>query len=244
MILCSGITGLLAQNQLDEQGRKTGPWKVDYPNGLTLYEGEFSEGKPVGLMLRYYEGGALRARMNFDPDSDRSFAEMFYKNSKKAAEGLYTGKDKDSVWTYYSESDGTLRMRESFVSGKLDGKVYRYYPSGPVSEEVCWAGNKREGPWKQYFEDGLIRLESKHQNNMLNGSYRVYFRDGTLMMEGKLVDDLSEGIWSYYNEKGELLYSLEYKNGQPLDKEKYMNLMQDTLLNYDSIEAPEPVQFF
>lgn len=243
-ILCSGLVNISAQNQLDEQGRKTGPWKVEYDNGKTLYEGEFREGKPVGLMLRYYDSGALRARMTFDPDGERSYAEMFYKNGKKAAEGRYIKQDKDSVWTYYSQHEENIRMREAYISGKLDGISYRYYPSGQVSEEVSWVGNSREGSWKQYFEDGSLRLHGLYQNNMLNGPYLVYYGNGKLMMEGKLVDDLSEGTWSYYTEEGELQYTLDYLKGRPLDTEKYIQLMQDTLVNYDSIKAPQPVQFF
>ena len=240
----AGLVSLNGQNQLDEQGRKTGPWKAEYPNGKTLYEGSFLEGKPVGLMIRYYDSGAVRAKMNFDAGGGRSYAELYYKGGKKAAEGIYVGQDKDSVWTYYSEFDGAVRMRETYAGGKLHGASFRFYPSGEVSEEVHWDMNSREGPWIQYFEGGGIRLKSAYQNNLLNGSYEVYFTDKVLLMSGTYVDDRSDGTWSYFDENGELLYTLEYKNGRPVDEEKYMRLMQDTLLNYDTIEAPQPVQFF
>ena len=64
------------------------------------------------------------------------------------------------------------------------------------------------------------------------------------MMSGTYLDDKSEGTWSYYDEDGELLYTLDYKNGQPVNPEEYMRIMQDTLLRYDSIETPQPVQLF
>lgn len=244
IILLAGITVLNGQNQLDEQGRKTGQWKVDYPNGKTLYEGNFLEGKPVGQMIRYYENGAVRAKMNFDANSERSHAELYYKNGKIAAVGVYINQDKDSVWTYYSEYDGTLRMRETYEKGKLHGASYRYYPSGEVSEETNWQMNSREGPWIQYFEGGGIRLKGHYDNNLLNGSYDVYFTDKVLLMSGMYIDDRSEGTWTYYDENGELLYTLDFKNGRPVDEEKYLKLMQDTLIRNDTIEQPQPVQFF
>lgn len=240
----SGFTVLYGQNQLDEMGRKTGPWRVEYPNGKTLYEGNFEEGLPVGLMIRYYDTGAIRAKMTFDPTLDRSQAELYYKGGKKAAEGVYQGKEKDGEWTYYSEFDGTVRMRESYASGKLHGTSYRYYPSGDVSEEVLWEMDSREGPWLQYFEGGKIRLRSSFENNMLNGTYEVFFSEELLMMSGTYVDDKSEGTWSYFDEDGEIMYTLEYKDGQPVDHEKYMKLMQDTLLRYDTIETPQAIQLF
>ena len=244
IIFCSGMTVMSGQNQLDEQGRKTGPWKVEYPDGKTLYEGSFLEGKPVGQMIRYYETGAIRAKMNFDAGSNRSHTELYYKGGKKAATGIYAGQEKDSVWTYYSEFDGTVRMRETYESGKLHGAAFRYYPSGEISEEVHWQRNSREGPWIQYFEGGGIRLKSNYQDNLLNGPYEVYFREDVLIMSGIYENDRSEGTWSYFDENGDLLYTLEFKNGRPVDEEKYMKLMQDTLLKYDTIEPPQPVQFF
>jgi antitoxin component YwqK of YwqJK toxin-antitoxin module len=239
-----GTLSVSGQNQLDEQGRKTGPWRVEYPNGSTLYEATFHEGRPVGLMTRYYDNNVIRAKMVFHADEDRSTAEMFYKSGKKAAIGMYVGQLKDSVWTYYSEYDGTVRIRESYQLGKLQGKAFRYYYTGGVSEEVHWEQNSREGPWNQYFEDGSIRLKGFYKNNMLNGPYEVYFSNNTLMMSGTYLDDQSNGTWNYYDDTGNLLYTLDYEKGSPADQEKYMKIMQDTLLKYDTILVPEPVQLF
>lgn len=244
MILISGTSSMFAQNMLDEQGRKTGPWRLEYPNGKTLYEGNFLAGKPVGLMTRYYDTGALRARMSFDAKQDRSHAELYYKGGKKAAEGIYLGKEKDSVWTYYSEFDGSVRIREAYSGGKVHGKSLSYYPLGQISEEVNWEMDKKEGPWLQHYDDGTLRLKGSYQGNKLSGTYEVYYPGKILMMSGEYLDDKSEGTWSYYDEEGELLYTLDYKDGQPVDPEKYMQIMQDTLLRYDSIETPQPTQLF
>jgi len=176
-----GVAALQGQNQLDEQGRKTGPWKVNYPNSKTLYEAKFHEGRPVGEMIRYYESGAIRARMMFDSLEDRSFAKLYYKNGKQAAEGWYENKVKDSVWNYFSEFDGTVRIREPYWNGKLHGMVRSYYPSGQVSEEVSWLQNKKDGAWRQFYTDGSLRLESWYRDDMLHGSYELFYADNTRM---------------------------------------------------------------
>jgi antitoxin component YwqK of YwqJK toxin-antitoxin module len=67
LLICIGLFGAIliqGQNLLDNEGRKTGHWKVDYSNGLTRYEGNFEKGRPVGELLRYYENGAIQARMD------------------------------------------------------------------------------------------------------------------------------------------------------------------------------------
>jgi len=228
------------QNQLDGQGRKTGPWKVDYPNGVTRYRGHFLEGRPVGEMVRYYENGAIQARMNFDTLEDRSYTELYYENGKKAAQGWYMNKEKDSVWTYFSEFDGTVRIREPYLNGKLHGTAISYYPSGEVSEEIEWNQDLKEGPWKQYYVDGALRLESAYESDRLQGPYRVFYPDSTLKVHGTYLDNRSHGTWDFYDESGSVAYSVEYKNGIPVDQERYLQLMQDTLKRFQDLDLPEP----
>ena len=84
-------------------------------------------------------------------------------------------------------------------------------------------------------------MKGLYENHMLNGSYEVYFGDSTLMMSGQYLDDNSTGTWSYYDETGELLYSLDYKDGYPVDYERYLQLLQDTL-RYDTIQPLHPFQ--
>jgi antitoxin component YwqK of YwqJK toxin-antitoxin module len=229
-------------NQLDEQGRRTGPWKVDYPNGTTRYEGHFLEGRPVGKMVRYYENGAVQARMEYDSTVDRSYTELYYENGKKAAEGWYVGREKDSVWTYYSEFDGSVRIREPYREGELQGTVKNYYPSGEVSEEIQWEQNRKEGPWKQYYVDGSLRLESHYENDHLHGPYQVFYPDSTLKVRGTYLNNRSQGTWDFYDETGTVAYSVEYRDGRPVDQKRYLQLMQDSLERFQDLPEPDPIE--
>jgi antitoxin component YwqK of YwqJK toxin-antitoxin module len=233
---------LQGQNQVDEKGRKTGHWQVEYPNGKILYEADFVEGLPVGVMVRYYENGVVKARMRFDPGGKRSFTRLFFESGKPAAEGLYVDQVKDSVWTYFSELDGSVRIRESYSNGKLDGVTRRYYPSGEISEEVEWKQNVKEGPWNQYYENGVPRLSGHYKNGLLHGSYEVYFSNNAVKIKGTYVENRSHGTWSFYNEQGEEIYALEYVNGVPADMGKYESWIQDTLMKYENVAEPEPFQ--
>jgi len=231
-----------SQNSLDEQGRKTGPWKVEYPNGRTLYEANFIEGNPVGEMIRYYDNGAVRARMMFDTIQDRSYTRLYYISGKPAAEGWYVEKEKDSVWTYYSEFDGSVRIREPYEQGKLMGKVVSYYSSGVASEELNWDRHRKEGEWKQYYDTGALRLSSQYRDDLLQGPYALYYSDGTLKVTGEYLDNKSHGTWTYFDESGDEVYTLEYLAGRPVDQEKYDQWIQDSLSKYEVIEEPESIQ--
>jgi antitoxin component YwqK of YwqJK toxin-antitoxin module len=243
-LLIFGSPALHGQNLMDEQGRKTGHWKVEYPNGHTLYEADFVEGRPAGEMVRYYENSAVKARMVFEKGSDRSRVQLFYKNGKPAANGWYVNQLKDSVWTYYSEFDGSVRIREPYQDGKLDGISRSYYPSGQISEEVEWKQNVKDGAWNQYYQNGVLRLSGHYKNNLLNGTYEVYFSNGTIMMRGTYIENKSHGTWRYFDEKGNEIYALEYLNGAPADREKYDLWIQDTLMKLEGVSEPEMHQQF
>jgi antitoxin component YwqK of YwqJK toxin-antitoxin module len=237
-LLAPAVLALHGQNQVDEQGLKTGHWKVDYPNGKTRYEADFVEGKPVGEMIRYHKNGAVSARMQFTPLSERSYARMYYKSGKPAAEGWFDKQLKDSVWTYYSERDGSVRLREPYLTGKLEGTVQSYYPGGEVSEEVQWKQQVKEGPWKQYYENGIRRLEAQYKNDLLHGNYELYYSNEHIKMRGSYLENRSEGTWFFYNEEGKEIYAMEYLNGMPVDQEKYLEWIRDTLQNYGVVNEP------
>jgi len=241
-ILLFGVLALQGQNLMDEEGRKTGHWKVEYPNGRTLYEADFMEGRPVGEMLRYYENGALRARMIFETGGKRSYVYLFYNSSKPSAEGWYVDQVKDSVWTYYSEFDGSVRFREPYLDGKLHGLIRSYYPGGEISEEVEWKQNVKEGAWKQYYINGVPRLSGHFKNGLLQGSYEVYFSDNTIKIRGSYLENKSHGTWRFYDETGKEVYVLEYVKGTPSDLEKYELWIQDSLMNYEVVSEPESLQ--
>jgi antitoxin component YwqK of YwqJK toxin-antitoxin module len=233
---------LVGQNQLDDQGLKTGPWKVEYPNGRTLYEATFVAGKPVGEMIRYYDNGGVRARMMFDTTLDRSYTHLYYTGGKEAAEGWYVEQKKDSVWTYYSQFDGSVRIREPYEKGKLQGIVTLYYTGGAVSEKLAWEDHKKQGAWTQYYNTGHVRLRSHYADDLLSGSYEIFYSDGTPKVTGAYVQNKSNGIWTFYGESGEEVYALEYLSGIPVDQEKYNQWIQDSLSNYEIIVEPESIQ--
>ena len=242
-LLLIGSLALNGQDPLDPQGRKTGHWKVEYPNGQTQYEADFVEGRPVGEMLRYYENGALRARMLFEAGVNQNYVHLFYTNGKPAAEGKYVDQLKDSVWTYYSEFDGSVRIRELYSDGGLHGISRSFYPGGAVSEEVEWKQNIKDGSWKQYYKNGETRLSGKYEKGMLQGSYEVFYSDGTPEISGNYLNNRSHGTWRFYDESGKEVYTLEYNNGSPADREEYDRWMQDSLTKkYEVVIEPEFLQ--
>jgi antitoxin component YwqK of YwqJK toxin-antitoxin module len=242
VLLTAGSAMLYGQNRVDEQGRKTGQWKEEYPNGNTRYEANFHEGEPVGMMTRYYESGTKSAEMYFDTARGGCYTRMFYENGKLAAEGWFMDRQKDSVWTYYSDNDGSVRIREPYDEGNLEGMVRHYYPDGGVSEETGWKDNEKNGEWKQYYENGALRLRGSYKNDMLNGGYELFYPDSTLKIKGIYKDDQSHGTWRYFDEEGNELYAIEFDMGKAVDQQKYLEVMDELLRRFEQQEAPETIE--
>ena len=53
---------VIAQNKIDENGKKQGPWKKTYPRSIAVqYEGQFKDDKPVGTFKYYYPSRKIQA---------------------------------------------------------------------------------------------------------------------------------------------------------------------------------------
>lgn len=210
---------LLAQtNQVDSQGRKHGVWEEFYQNGTVKYRGEFSHGQPVGEMKRYYDDGSLQAVLVHRKD-DVTYAELYYPEKKQLmAEGKYLEKERDSVWTFYSQA-GVLTSREAYSEGEKQGLTEIYYEDGSVSEKIHFVDDVKHGVWEQYFPDGNPKLKATVVDGvMYDGEYITYYPDGTKMMEGEYVDGKKESSWYHFNEDGSIEVIYVYRSDKVVEK--------------------------
>ena len=214
-------------NQVDTKGLKQGYWKKEYPNGKTLYEGQFKDGKPVGIMKRYYETGELRVKMFYCENSDYTKATFYYDDGEIAAEGTYCQEKKDSLWKYYSFYTGTITSTEVYNKGVKNGIEKQYYPSGQVSEETEWVNNAKHGIWNQYFDDGIQKLKAFHSYNNVNGPYTLYWPNGNILILGNYVDNKRHGNWTFFTEEGKKKFEILYKYGKAENEEDLIEQNQE-----------------
>jgi antitoxin component YwqK of YwqJK toxin-antitoxin module len=237
---------LIAQNLTDDQGRKTGDWRVKYPNGKLHYEASFEKGQPVGLMKRYNDMGTMIAEMNFIPNTSRCYTKLFMGGNHLTAEGLYINQKKDSLWTYY-RSDKSVSMTEYYKDDLLHGLMKSYYGSCKISQVYSYENGKKNGQWMQYTENGDLMQSCNYTNDMLNGIYEAFNLEGQLEVTGRYVKDLMDGDWHYYTEEGEINQVLVYILGEiqnPDDlQENYDNFIKHIEDNVGNIPDPDDGDF-
>lgn len=208
-------------NRIDRQGLKQGYWKSVDADGKLKFEGRFIDDHPAGTFRYYYPDGKLKAISVMRDQGNSARTRLFHENGRLMGEGNYRNKVKDSTWSYYSDLDGSLVSRETYVEGELDGIVYNYFPEGGIAEEIPYKGGLKEGTWKRYFPDGTIKLKASYTGDKLEGMMVVYYESGIPQISGMYRHNLKEGPWMHFSEQGAKLKKETYKYGHLKETEEY-----------------------
>jgi antitoxin component YwqK of YwqJK toxin-antitoxin module len=66
-------------------------------------------------------------------------------------------------------SNGQLKVKNDFPTGKIDGPVTAYYPNGQIESTGQWEDYKRVGIWRYYDSAGKLEIiEHFDENGKLN----------------------------------------------------------------------------
>ncbi len=185
-------------NQVDEKGKKHGPWIEKYKGAGKKYEGQFNHGVPYGEFKRYYkENGKIEAQLNYYPDGKKIAAYLYHANGKVMAQGIYSAKmEKDSLWKYYGR-DGALVTEEFYRKGVKHGDWKTYFRNGQVSNLETYKDGKKDGPVKEWFENGQIKRDGMYVNDKPEGKFTTYNGDATIAAVGNFKAGVKDGEWNY-----------------------------------------------
>jgi antitoxin component YwqK of YwqJK toxin-antitoxin module len=225
VLLCSCLSlGLLAQelNQVDEAGRKQGPWKKYYENSeAVFYKGQFKDDSPIGTFTYFYRDGSKKGEMTYRADGYVSNKTYYPKTGQLMAEGRYIDQKKDSTWNYYSRSGG-LASVENYIEGAKEGEEIVYFDNGEVAELTTHKDGLRNGPWVQKYDNGQVKVSGTFVQDELEGPVEYFFMNGAKEITGKFQDGLREGTWMYFNKDGSVRYQAVYREGE-ITKERKEN---------------------
>lgn len=202
------ITSLLtAQNRIDNQGRKQGKWIKTDTDGSRIFEGEFKDGKEVGVFNYYYPDGKLKIRNTFTVPGRYCSHEAYDKEGRLLTKGFFDQKNRDSVWLFYNE-DGRLVKRATYRMGIKQGLHIVFGAQGDTAEVSNWRDNRRHGRWwKRVGSKGYIT--ANYVDGKIEGRLVEYDDNGKIAREGQYKDGVKDGNNTIYN------------NGLPVVKESW-----------------------
>lgn len=207
-------------NQVDAQGRKQGLWRKMDKDNLRVYEGQFSDDVPYGKFTYFYQNGKTRTISILSDDGRIARTTSWFPNGKLMAKGKYVDQQRDSLWQFFSEYDGSLVSEEFYVKGVKHGQEKIFYPGKGVSEIIPWVEGKKDGTWEQYYDDGAPKLAGTYKNNEREGPIKTFFVTGKLLVSGFYTGGHQDSTWIYYDDKGNVTLKEHYDDGVLLKSEE------------------------
>ena len=144
-------------------------------------------------------------------------------------EGFYKEGLKDSCWEYYNE-DNIKILVENYSSGKLNGKSYSWYPSGPKHTESDFINDTMVGIFRIWYLNGQLNsITTRDSAGVVNGESIIYYENGNLKQVGKFKNGSFHDAWTEYFENGRKENIKVYDNDIKTGMWVYFNEVGDTI---------------
>jgi len=187
-------------NQFDAKGNRNGIWKKYHPNKLLRYEGQFKNGKEIGVFKFYSPATNEFPELVkiFSKESDSAKIEFYNNKGIVESKGLMIEKNRAGKWLYFKDDGKTVIAEEHYVNGVLNGLSKTFYLANKLAEEKNYENGKIEGVLKRYAESGILQNELTYSKGKLNGLSKYYNSNGELIYTGIFENDVKIGDWQYY----------------------------------------------
>ena len=158
----------------------------------------------TGNWTTYYPAGNLGGRGQYNPagEKDGQWVYYYFDGSIKAKEHFVNGKLQGEQLFYFE--NGNLSSREYDTNDKADGLATAYYYAGNVRSVTNYKQGKKDGAEKDYYSNGALLSETFYVNGQLSGADRGYYKSGQLKSTEQYVGDKAEGPYKSYHENGVL----------------------------------------
>ena len=186
-------------NQFDSNKKRTGIWRKYYPNQTIRYEGEFKNGKEVGVFKFYRESESRFPAIIkiYKEENDTISASFYNTKGKLQSKGFFIDKTRVGEWKYYFP-DGKLMSEEFYIDDQLDGKLVNYYPNGKATEITYYKNGVKNGVSQKFSSDGILIEEVHFVDGKLNGTAKYFELNGDLKETGDYKDNKRVGKWEYF----------------------------------------------
>ena len=206
-------------NQLDVNNKRTGVWKKYYSNERIRYEGQFKNGKEVGV-FKFYSvttSDFPTAIKKFEENSDIAHVQFFNLDGKLRTKGTLKGKERIGKWIYFYPN-GKLFSEENYSNGKLEGKLINYYPNQKITEETHYKAGLKNGLSQKFTDSGVLIESVNYRDGKPNGEAKFFDVKGNLTEKGTYKDGIKVGDWEFYSD-GEAVSKKKKRKSHSIEKQ-------------------------
>lgn len=193
------IVGQEKINQFNENGQREGVWKKYYNNKRIRYQGQFENGREVGVFKFYDTSNSKYPEVvkTFDLKSNIAKVKFYTEKGLLKSEGELRGKIRIGKWKYYHIDGKTILSEENYEDGILNGESKTYYKTGKLTEHLFYKNGKLNGNIKRYADNGNLLDDLNYIDGKLYGAAKYYNTKGKLIYWGDYENDMKIGKWEY-----------------------------------------------
>lgn len=230
-----GNTNLIGVGKTEE-GKKYGAWKIyrrvnvlDDPQAsldpvigveiektfdlsAPIYQINFSDNLPDGLMEEFYPTGEIKKLVNFSQGKLNGDFFEFSESGEVLLSGRYVDDFKEGDWNSYYRN-GSKKSEYSYSNNLLQGITKNYFPNGMLSEIIPFESEKLQGTYQAFFPNGNLQKSVEFVNDQEDGHYKRFYEDGQPEIISSFVKGELYGTWENYDNLGYLVSKGEYQAG-------------------------------
>ena len=200
------VTNLFyAQNEYNSKGNRHGKWSGVYNDTQNLrYEGEFNDGKEVGVFYLYdnTKKKVVIATRDYTKNNGTAIETYLDQKGNKVSEGVSKNGKKQGKWIYYFKDGKSIMSEENYVNGNLEGEAKTYYKNGNILEIKKFKNNLLNGNYQRFTEQGKLLQNLNYLDNKLQGPGEYYTSSGKIYTKGEYNNNQKVGIWPVYDKNG------------------------------------------
>ena len=206
-----------APNQMEfegeyDNGKCIGVHKYWYSNGKKERVINYAQDKYHGLVTFYFENGQIKSEGNYINGKKDGTHLEFFENGQLKYKGNYKNEKNNGLFESYYKN-GQLKFQGNYLNGLETGLHKRWYEyNGQLSEVRSYVNGKIQGKSTWYYENGNKDTESETINN--TRTVITWHSNGTKIHQGTYIDNKKEGVHYEWYDNGAKKSIGNYKNGK------------------------------
>jgi len=164
-------------NQLDNKGNRQGFWTVTgniardvrYPGNGRVEEGNYIDGRKVGVWKRFWPSGKLRSEINYTSGLPSGAYTLYYENGKPEETGNWKFGRYIGTFKRFYPNGKTQQVLNYNNDGWADGLQQHYYDDGSVAMTCTMSAGREQGSLT-WFEPRGVKFAVAQMTDGINTS--------------------------------------------------------------------------
>ena len=174
---------LVAEGITTKEGKRNGPWKEYWPNGMLRSEGQYVDDAREGRWVFYRESGEKEQQGEYMSDAIHGAWTWWYPGGSIHREEAYRRGEPVGLFVEY-DTTGAALVSGAYEQGLRHGS-WRMQVNDHL-EEGHYVYGEKDGVWTHTYGNGKRQFEGAYVVGQPDGKHRIWHENGVLEEEGSM----------------------------------------------------------